>query len=79
MRRVLLPLLLLSFATPLAAAEPIEGRWLTEGSRALITVSPDLISVTRLMRVSLRVSRRCSTTGSSTNAGPGSSTTPAGR
>lgn len=38
MRRVLLPLLLLSLATPALAAEPIEGRWLTEGARALVTI-----------------------------------------
>ena len=38
MRRVLLPLLLLSLATPALAAEPIEGRWLTEGGRSVVSI-----------------------------------------
>lgn len=38
MRRVFLPLLLIGLTTPALAAEPIEGRWLTEGSRSIISI-----------------------------------------
>jgi uncharacterized protein (DUF2147 family) len=38
MRRLLLSLLLIGLSSPACAAAPIEGRWLTEGGRALVTI-----------------------------------------
>ena len=38
MRRVFLPLLLIGLTTPALAAEPIEGRWLTEGARSIVSI-----------------------------------------
>jgi len=38
MRRMLLPLLLTASASPVLAAEPIEGHWLTEGGRAMVAI-----------------------------------------
>lgn len=38
MRHAILPFLLLGLATPALAAEPIEGRWLTAGGRAMVSI-----------------------------------------
>ena len=38
MRRLIVPLLLAAAPATALAAEPIEGHWLTQGGRALVTI-----------------------------------------